>query len=134
MPKRVQRFDEFRQKMVMRATHLDRQTGTQLLHQVFGGSQLMIGRDASRHEGCKITAGEAASMAAHQLFRNECILHDIADARFAVDHAAHVHHFSKTGNLRPQQHFIDHIGIEIRAGNLVAGGGRNAGRCHDDGP
>ncbi|MNS84529.1 hypothetical protein D3C72_1183590 [compost metagenome] len=101
MAQRIQRLHKFRQQMIVRAAQLDGQPRPKLRHQVFSRDQLVIGRNARRHEGIEIDALQAACMAADQLFRNKPGLYDAAHARITLDDAAHIHDFRNTADLRP---------------------------------
>ena len=133
MAERVQRFHEFRQQVIVRAAQLNRHSCPQFRHQVFARDQLVIGRNARRHEGVEIGALQAACMAADQLFRGKPGLHDAAHARIALDDAAHVHDFRDTADLWPRQDIGENGSVEIRPAALQPRCGRHAGGREQNG-
>ena len=112
---RVEGRDERGQQVVVRAAQFDRQAGAELLHQVVGARQLVVGGDAGGHEGGEVRAREASRVSVDRLARLQPGGHDGVGARVSGDHLAHRHDLGDACRVGPCEEGGDVRRFEIGA-------------------
>ena len=130
----VERCHDFGQQMIVGTAQFDRQSRLKLLQKILCGDEFVVGRNSCCCKGLQVCSSQATGVPAEEFAGRQPGLHDAADARTAVDDAAHVHDLGDTDNRRILKQCIDRLVVEVRASLFVAWRRWHAGRRQQKAP